>query len=140
MGDVFTRAKRSQVMSRIRGRGNKDTELALARMFRRHGIKNWRRHPAVFGRPDFVFRTVRLAVFVDGCFWHSCPKHANLPETNRYFWRRKLFANKVRDRVVACQLRARGWCILRIWEHDLVRKHELRCIQRIKRALHRVSG
>ena len=77
MPDVFTKAKRSEVMSRIRGRGNKDTELALAKLLRRHRITGWRRNQPVFGKPDFVFPKLKLAVFVDGCFWHGCPKHAS---------------------------------------------------------------
>src|SRR5688500_1907499 len=83
MPDVFTPAKRSHVMSRIRGRGNKDTELALAALLRRNGIAGWRRHQPVFGKPDFVFPKLRLAIFVDGCFWHCCPGHSNLPVNNR---------------------------------------------------------
>jgi DNA mismatch endonuclease Vsr len=83
MPDVFTKAKRSQVISRIRGRGNKETELALMRLFRRQSIRGWRRQAPVFGKPDFVFSSLKLAVFVDGCFWHRCPKHSNLPRNNR---------------------------------------------------------
>ena len=88
MADVFTKAKRSEVMSRIRGRGNKDTELALAKVMRTGGITGWRRNQKVFGKPDFVFRKARMAVFVDGCFWHACPKHSNMPASNRAFWKK----------------------------------------------------
>lgn len=73
MPDVFTTAKRSEVMSRIKGRGNKETELVLVRLFRAEGITGWRRHAALVGRPDFAFRAERVVVFVDGCFWHMCP-------------------------------------------------------------------
>jgi DNA mismatch endonuclease (patch repair protein) len=154
MPDVFNKAKRSEVMSRIRGRGNKDTELALAKLFRRHKITGWRRQKVLtvrssrrkeahsenprssFQQPtsvrassrrllrvkaDFVFRQARLAVFVDGCFWHSCPKHATKPKNNRAFWRRKLTANQRRDRIVNRTLRAQGWRVLRIWEHALAK-------------------
>jgi DNA mismatch endonuclease, patch repair protein len=76
--DVFTKAKRSEVMSRIRGKGNKDTEVALAKLFRANGITGWRRHYAIAGKPDFAFPKCKLAVFVDGCFWHGCRKHATL--------------------------------------------------------------
>src|ERR1035437_2072733 len=100
MPDVFTKAKRSEVMSRIRGHGNKDTELALIRVFRRHGITGWRRRRPVFGKPDFVFQKQRVAVFVDGCFWHGCPKHATKPRNNAAFWKSKFNRNKARDLLV----------------------------------------
>jgi DNA mismatch endonuclease (patch repair protein) len=135
MTDVFTKSKRSEVMSRIRGRGNKDTEVALAKLLRANGITGWRRHQPVFGKPDFIFRKVRLAVFVDGCFWHGCPKHATRPKSNAAFWRRKLAANKARDRLVTRTLRARGWHVLRIWEHELARKNEARLMRRVRDAL-----
>jgi len=135
MPDVFTKARRSEVMSRIRGRGNKDTELVLVRLFRAHRITGWRRHQPVFGKPDFVFSKLRLAVFVDGCFWHGCPKHGTQPANNRAFWRRKLAGNKTRDRLVTRTLRRRGWRVLRVWEHELARKNEVRLLKRIRAAL-----
>lgn len=138
MSDVFTKAKRSEVMSRIRGRGNKDTELALMKLFRRHHITGWRRNQAVFGKPDFVFPKSKLAVFVDGCFWHGCPKHATRPKNNRAFWNKKFAANKARDRRVNQTLRKAGWRVIRIWEHALTKKDEA-SIRRIKLALS-VSG
>jgi DNA mismatch endonuclease (patch repair protein) len=119
MADVFSKAKRSDVMSRIRGSGNKDTELALAKLFRVHRITGWQRHRPVFGKPDFVFFKSKLAVFVDGCFWHRCPKHGTHPKNNRAFWKNKFLRNKKRDRLVNRTLRARGWRVLRIWEHQL---------------------
>ena len=133
MPDVFAPEKRSQVMSRIRGRGNRETEVALMRLFRLHGISGWRRHAVVFGRPDFVFPREKLAVFVDGCFWHRCPQHSNIPVNNREFWRRKLERNVLRDRLVSRTLRARGWRVLRIWEHDLRGSGKSRCIRRLIR-------
>jgi len=135
MSDVFTKAKRSEVMSRIRGRGNKDTELALAKLFRRHRITGWRRNQAVFGKPDFIFPKFKLAVFVDGCFWHGCPKHATKPKNNRTFWQRKFSRNKKRDALVTRTVRRTGWRVLRVWEHELARKNEARLLQRIQRAL-----
>jgi DNA mismatch endonuclease (patch repair protein) len=131
MGDIYSKAKRSEVMSRIRGRENKDTELALAKLLRRQGIKGWRRHQPVFGKPDFIFPKFRFALFVDGCFWHGCPKHATKPKNNRVFWRRKLSANKKRDQVVNRTLRRAGWRVVRIWECDLTRKNEARLERRI---------
>jgi DNA mismatch endonuclease (patch repair protein) len=119
-------------MSRIRGRGNKDTEVALARLFRKHGISGWRRHHKIFGKPDFAFRKVRLAVFVDGCFWHACPRHATKPKNNHLFWRKKLAANKARDQLVGRTLRKAGWRVMRIWEHELARKRQALLVKRIR--------
>jgi DNA mismatch endonuclease, patch repair protein len=135
MADVWTKKKRSEVMSRVRSQGNKDTELALVQLFRQYKIKGWRRHILLPGKPDFTFRKHRLTVFVDGCFWHGCPKHARQPKSNRAFWRRKLSANKKRDRVVNETLRQADWRVLRIWEHELARKHEARLLLRIKKLL-----
>jgi DNA mismatch endonuclease (patch repair protein) len=135
MPDVFTKARRSEVMSRIRSRGNRDTEGALAALFRRQGITGWRRHPRIFGKPDFVFPKSRLAVFVDGCFWHGCPKHCNQPANNREFWQKKLAANKARDRKVNRALRRAGWRVLRLWEHDLAPKRKTRLVARVRRVL-----
>lgn len=135
MPDVFTKAKRSAVMSRIRSRGNRATEVALAKLLRRNGITGWRRHPAMFGKPDFIFRSARLVVFVDGCFWHGCPRHLRWPKSHRGFWKRKRLANRTRDLLVNRTLRQRGWRVLRIWEHELARKHEARCVRRILRWL-----
>ena len=106
-------------MSHIRGRGNKDTELALAKIFRRFGFKGWRRNQKVFGKPDFVFQKLKLAVFVDGCFWHGCPRHGTKPKQNAAFWVKKLAANKARDRLVTRTLRRAGWRVVRLWEHEL---------------------
>src|SRR5579859_4648296 len=119
MPDVFTKAKRSEVMSRIRGQGNKETEVVLARILRINKITGWRRKQRVFGKPDFVFRRRRLAVFVDGCFWHCCPKHGTKPASNKPFWKKKFAANVARDKRVNRELRRQGWRVLRIWEHDL---------------------
>ena len=135
MPDVFTEAKRSEVMSRIRGKGNKDTEVALAKLFRLHGITGWRRHYKIEGKPDFAFPKHKLAVFVDGCFWHGCPKHGTQPKGNKEFWLAKLEANKMRDRKVNRLLRAKCWRVIRIWEHDLVKSRQARTIARIRKAL-----
>jgi DNA mismatch endonuclease (patch repair protein) len=129
---VFTKAKRSDVMSRIRGRGNKETELALVKLFRRHHITGWQRHQPVFGKPDFVFPRIRVAVFVDGCFWHNCPKHSNIPANNRAFWVKKLTGNAVRDKIVSRTLRREDWRVLRIWEHEL--RKPARVLARIEKA------
>lgn len=171
MADVFTKAKRSEVMARIRSRGNRDTELALVTLLRAHKISGWSRqqllrvpsdqwrvtgkargpvaspvtrHPAhaahsgsrLTVRPDFVFRKVRTVIFVDGCFWHGCPKHATKPKNNRVFWQRKLAANRRRDQLVNRTLRKAGWRVLRIWECELTRLRVARTVKRMLRALY----
>ena len=83
-------------------------------------------------RPDFIFPLLRVAVFVDGCFWHGCPRHGTKPKTRAAFWLAKITGNKARDRRVNSALRKRGWTVLRIWEHELRRKDEARLLKRLK--------
>jgi DNA mismatch endonuclease (patch repair protein) len=72
------------------------------------------------GAPDFVFPRLRVAVFVDGCFWHGCPRcDRPMPQNNRRYWEKKIEFNKQRARLVARQLRARTFTVLRVWEHEL---------------------
>ena len=106
----------------------------LAGLFRKHRVTGWRRNQPVFGKPDFVFTMQRVAVFVDGCFWHACPKHSNMPTNNRAFWRKKLTANRARDLVVNKTLRQAGWRVIRVWEHALAKSPQ-RCAKRIKMLL-----
>ncbi len=119
MADVFTKKKRSQVMAAIRSKGNKATELRLASILRAARVTGWRRHQPFPGHPDFIFRHARLAIFVDGCFWHGCRWHCRIPSSNRQYWHLKIKRNKKRDLAVRKLLRLRGWRVLRIWEHAL---------------------
>ena len=121
-------------MSLVRSAGNRSTELRLIALMRTARIRGWRRHQTLPGKPDFVFRKHRLAVFVDGCFWHACPKHVIFPAQRAAFWLRKLANNKARDRRVNRILRKDGWRVVRIWEHDLARRGEV-CVRRIHTAL-----
>lgn len=134
MPDIFTKEKRSEVMSLIRAKGNKETEQALAKLLRSEGITGWRRHLPLPGKPDFAFRKQRLAVFVDGCFWHGCPRCYVRPTTNEAFWEKKRKGNMARDHRVARQLRRQGWKVIRIWEHSL-RRFPKRSLGRIQRTL-----
>jgi DNA mismatch endonuclease, patch repair protein len=140
MSDVFSKKKRSAVMSRIRGSGNKDTELRMMAVFRLHGITGWRRGHVLTGKPDFVFPREKLVVFVDGCFWHGCPTHATWPKQNAEFWRTKILGNQKRDRAVSRRLKQRGWRVVRIWEHALTRRHEGRTGARLRRILNQIRG
>jgi DNA mismatch endonuclease, patch repair protein len=87
-----------------------------------NGIKGWRRRIKLFGNPDFVWRTKRLALFIDGCFWHGCPIHGHIPASRTDYWTAKLVRNHIRDRLVTKKLRERGWVVVRIWECSLRRR------------------
>jgi DNA mismatch endonuclease (patch repair protein) len=133
--DIWPAQKRSAVMARVKSKGNASTEVALARAFRRNGVNGWRRHVPVrvagrVIRPDFVFPLSRVAVFVDGCFWHRCPIHCKVPSTRRSFWSAKLMANTLRDRKGRRALQKEGWLVVGIWEHSL-RRSEDQCAQRV---------
>ena len=133
MADVFTRKKRSEVMSRIRSRNNRETELLFASLLRKHRISGWRRHLPLTGRPDFTFRRSRVTVFIDGCFWHCCPKCGNMPANNANFWKKKLSGNRQRDKRVNRLLTSGGWHVVRIWEHEL--KNEKSVIAKVRARL-----
>jgi DNA mismatch endonuclease (patch repair protein) len=133
--DCFTKKDRSRLMSRVKGSRNKSTELALISLMRRSGIVGWRRNARLFGRPDFVFWRQKLAIFVDGCFWHRCPIHGAIPATNTAFWATKLARNSVRDTQVNLELRRRGWRVMRVWQHELRKKEQGKLLRRLRRRL-----
>ncbi|HEX4119473.1 MAG TPA: very short patch repair endonuclease [Verrucomicrobiae bacterium] len=137
MADVLSRAQRSLVMAAVRSSGNKNTELKLLSLFKLHGVTGWRRNQPIYGKPDFVFRKQKLAVFVDGCFWHSCRWHCRMPKSRREFWSSKISKNIDRDRKVNVFLRRRGWRVVRIWEHAL--EDPVRVVSRIQAALATVT-
>ena len=124
-------------MARIRGSGNKDTELRMIALFRAHRINGWRCNVGIFGKPDFVFRRERVAIFVDGCFWHrhSGCKFSYTPKSRAEFWLPKFKQNIARDILVTHTLRKRGWCVLRIWECDLTANRQAHVIRRLHVAL-----
>lgn len=136
MADVFTTDKRSAVMARIRSRGNRDTELRMILLFRLYGLTGWRRHLDLPGRPDFAFRRQRLAIFIDGCFWHGCPQHFRMPKSRRDYWSAKIASNRLRDRRVTRELRRRGWAVIRLWEHDITNKASLRTMTKLRDRIH----
>ncbi len=119
MADTLTKKKRSAVMAGIRSKNNRSTEIKLIAIMRENAIKGWRRGRQLPGRPDFVFPSQRLAVFVDGCFWHGCRWHCRMPKTRLSYWLKKIGGNQQRDKAVRAILVARGWTVLRIWEHSL---------------------
>lgn len=121
MPDTFSTQERSAIMRSVKSKGNKTTELALIAIFKELGIKGWRRGYQAAGRPDFAFVGKKIAVFVDGCFWHGhgCRK---MPQSNSVYWTNKIEKNKQRDKCVTAVLKSRGWFVIRIWECELSRK------------------
>ena len=120
--DVFTKKKRSAVMARIRSAGNRTTEMRFVSLLRREGIIGWRRRYPLLGRPDFVFPVHRVAILVDGCFWHGCTKcsDGHLPKGNRTYWIQKIAGNRKRDMRVNRSLRKLGWRVWRLRECSVV--------------------
>lgn len=123
MADVFDKETRSAVMSKIRSKGNKSTEMRLIEVFAELGIKGWRRNYPVKGHPDFVFPKMRIAVFVDGCFWHGHDCRNTRPKQNEEFWAAKRAKNMAHDKIVTEEFERRGWSVLRIWECELRKKN-----------------
>src|SRR5581483_184091 len=133
MADTLDPRKRSQVMAAVRSSGNRATELRLKQILRQYQITGWRRNFRIAGKPDFAFPDSKLAIFVDGCFWHGCPQHLRMPRENRAYWRRKIGRNRKRDRTAMRALRNTGWYAMRIWEHEL--RFPNRVMRRLRRTL-----
>lgn len=130
-----TTPQRSKNMSAIRGNGNQSTELKLISIFRKNGICGWRRHARnIYGKPDFTFSENKVAIFVDGCFWHGCQEIKKLPVTNKSFWKKKLENNRKRDLLVNKTLKMSHWRVIRFWEHELKRNPD-GVVQKLKKAL-----
>lgn len=136
--DVFSKKKRSVVMSGIRSSNNRSTELAFIKLLRIFGVVGWRRHYKIIGKPDFAFPKTKIAVFIDGCFWHRCSLcfDGHIPKQNQEYWATKLARNKKRDTRVSRSLRARGWRVFRIRECSIVRRKPAvsRCLRILERA------
>ena len=131
MSDVFDKATRSAIMKKVRSKGNKSTELRLIEIFHSKGIKNWRRNYPVKGHPDFVFLSKRIAVFVDGCFWHGHDCRNTRPKQNEKFWTAKRERNMLRDITVTEEFKRRGWKVLRIWECELKKTNRNALLNRL---------
>jgi DNA mismatch endonuclease (patch repair protein) len=119
MTDVFDDKTRSEIMRRVKSRGNKSTEMKMISFLKKHGIKGWRRNYKVNGNPDFVFLKEKTAIFVDGCFWHGHDCRNTKPKDNAEYWNKKIAKNKKRDVDMTAYFRNRGWNVIRIWECEL---------------------
>lgn len=135
--DVFDRAKRSQVMSRIKNKGT-SVEETLYSLIRKSLGPKWRVDRNVGflpGRPDILIPSLRIAIFAHGCFYHSCVKHGHIPKSNREYWAPKLEGNSQRDRRNRRRLRALGFSVWTIWEHDLEGSRIQRTYSKVRRRL-----
>jgi len=135
MADVFSKEKRSDVMRKVKSKKNKSTELRLIKIFEQNGIKGWNRNYPVKGRPDFVFLRNRVAVFVDGCFWHGHDCRNTRPADNQEYWSKKREQNIRHDRNITASFESRGWTVIRIWECELKKQNETALIEKLKMSL-----
>lgn len=136
MPDVFDKSKRSEIMSHVRSKGNKSTEAKLIKIFVDNGLCGWKRNYPVKGHPDFVFPKEKVAVFVDGCFWHGHDCRNTRPKENREYWQKKRERNIQHDKEITELFEKRGWTVLRIWECELKKENQPETLSRIRIALH----
>lgn len=132
MADTVSKEKRSQIMSKVK---SKNTELEIS--FRKklwNKRYHYRLHYKVAGKPDFVFVSKRISVFIDSCFWHKCPLHHRQPNSNKEYWIPKLKRNEERAKEVNKELIKEGWKVIRIWEHE-IKDNQDKCIKKIARYL-----
>lgn len=122
--DVFDSEKRSDIMRHVKSSGNRSTEVRMIEFFKAHGIKGWQRNYRIYGKPDFVFRKQKTAVFLDGCFWHGHDCRNTRPAQNAEYWQKKRARNMARDADVTEHLEKLGWTVIRIWECELKKKNQ----------------
>jgi len=129
--DVFSKEKRSWIMSRIRSKNTK-IDLKMKQVLSKSGYK-FEMYPKMFGSPDFAIRSKKIIIFCDGDFWHGYKYHEKKKPAKKY-WRKKITSNIKRDRSVSRRLRRDGWSVLRLWEHDINGNPE-KCRRKIMRKI-----
>lgn len=115
--DRLTKDQRSLTMSRIKSKGT-SIEKIVRSVLRRNNIQ-YTSNPKMYGHPDMIINDKKIAIFLDGCFWHGCKKCKNTPKTNKIYWTTKISSNRERDKTISKNLRSRGWIVLRLWEHQI---------------------
>lgn len=128
MADNVSKEKRTEIMRAVKSHGNISTELRLIQIFKKFGIKGWRRKYKLTGNPDFVFPKERIAVFADGCFWHGHGCRNIKPRAHAEYWQKKIQGNKQRDANITKLLQEKGWRVVRLWECEIkesLSKHQL---------------
>jgi DNA mismatch endonuclease (patch repair protein) len=103
-------------MRAVHSRSNKSTEILVGQILWNHDIRGYRKHWPVMGKPDFCWPGRKIALFVDGCFWHGCPRCGKSPSTHRSYWSAKIKKNRLRDGLVKRTLQQEGWRVFRVWE------------------------
>lgn len=130
--DKFDPLTRSRTMAAVRSTGNRSTEWRLRPYLIQAGLRGWKVQAFDLpGKPDFIFLKERVAIFVDGCFWHGCPSCFRMPQTNKKYWQDKITRNIKRDKQNLKKLRALNWKVIRLWEHQL-KESPIDCINRIR--------
>lgn len=122
---------RSKIMKAIKSKENKSTELVFRSALQQSGISGWTTNEKITGTPDIFFSNYKVAIFLDGCFWHLCPKCGHIPQTNYEYWKSKLERNVTRDRDKAQALQMMGFLVIRFWEHEINQNVDS-CIERLK--------
>ena len=135
MADVFSKEERSAIMSKVHSKRNRSTELRFITLLQQENIHGWTRNYPVKGHPDFVFLQQRIAVFIDGCFWHGHDCRNTIPANNKDYWAQKRARNIQHDRDVTDIFQKRGWTVVRIWECELRKKAQNVALDKIKAAL-----
>lgn len=119
MSDIFDKSKRYEIMKKVRSKNNKSTELKLIQIFKENNIHGWRRNYKVKVHSDFVFLNKKIAIFVDGCFWHGHNFRNTKPKENQEYWDKKRERNMKHDKEITEYFENRGWTVIRIRECEL---------------------
>jgi DNA mismatch endonuclease (patch repair protein) len=126
-------------MATVKGKGGKSTERRLRAALVGLKVNGWRMNAVdVVGKPDFLFPKQKLAVFVDGCFWHGCPEHYRRPNTSQTYWDAKVARNMERDRSNRAKIKRQGWRVIQFWEHD-VKASPTACVLKIIKRINHVA-
>ncbi len=118
MADIFSKKKRSEIMSKVRSKDSK-IEVEFRKKLWKAGFRYRKNSTKYFGKPDIVLPKYKTVIFIDSCFWHGCKKHSSIPKTRKKFWETKIERNRERDQEVSKYYKKQGWNIFRIWEHNL---------------------
>lgn len=132
MADIFSKEKRSWIMSRIRSR-NTGIDLQMKEILTALNC-SYQMYPKVYGNPDFVLQDKKIAIFCDGDFWHGY-KYFEKKKPAKQYWKNKIETNMVRDQKISRKLRRNGWSVLRFWEHDLKKRNDV-CVNKILKKMH----